>query len=139
MVAKGRASSSYGSLQSRTNFGASQGSMPRQQQIGKSGISAASGILNYSNYNSNTAMTMPNNTSAESAVAAGAEQLAFMKNSTINSSNKDGLVNQTADDVNRHALSPEAHAHGSLTETRPATRDVKLRSQAGRKNLLSNQ
>ena len=113
--------------------------MPRQQQIGKSGISAASGILNYSNYNSNTVMTMPNNTSAESAVVAGPEQLAFIKNSTINSSNKDGLVNQTADDVNRLALSPEAQAHGSLTETRPATRDVKLRSQAGRKNLLSNQ
>jgi hypothetical protein len=59
--------------------------------MNKSGISATSGILNYSNYNSNTVMTMPNNTSAESTVQQ--EQLAFMKNSTINSSNKDAIVN----------------------------------------------
>lgn len=63
---KGRASSSYGSLQSRTNV-VSQGSVVRghhhQGQISnlnKSGISATSGILNYSNYNSNgTMMQVP--------------------------------------------------------------------------------
>ena len=104
---KGRASSSYGSLQSRTNFGASQGSMPRQpMNMNKSGISATSGILNYSNYNSNTVMTMPNNTSAESTVQTGPEQLAFVKNSTITSSHKDP-ANQTTDDA-RQAMSPES-------------------------------
>lgn len=95
--------------------------------MNKSGISATSGIMNYSNYNSNTVMTMPNNTSAESTVQTAPEQIAFMKNSTINSSNKDGLVNQTADDA-RHGMSPEAQAHQSFNDVRPATRDIKLRS-----------
>lgn len=58
---KGRASSSYGSLQSRTNVVVSSGSIVKQHQnaqlnLNKSGISATSGILNYSNYNSNGTM-----------------------------------------------------------------------------------
>ena len=53
---KGRASSSYGSLQSRTkNIAVSSGSIVKTQHmtnLNKSGISATSGILHQSNYNS---------------------------------------------------------------------------------------
>ena len=66
---KGRASSSYGSLQSRTNVVVSSGSIVKQHQnaqlnLNKSGISATSGILNYSNYNSNGTMISNGPTSA---------------------------------------------------------------------------
>lgn len=73
---KGRASSSYGSLQSRTNVVVSSGSIAKQQQnaqlnLNKSGISATSGILNYSNYNSNGTMISngPNSTNLQGTLS----------------------------------------------------------------------
>ena len=57
--------------------------------MNKSGISANSGILNASNYNSNTMVTAPNNNMSSELYTE--TQIGFLKNSTITSSQHDKL------------------------------------------------
>lgn len=120
--------------------------------LNKSGISATSGILNYSNYNSNgTMMQVPTHLlgSAESSSKQYQDNnmmtQGFMKastgtNNTITASTYDRLA-KGAEFDERTGNSQSGSKNQQLTsftnDGRPQTRDVKLRSQANRNNLLT--
>ena len=153
---KGRASSSYGSLQSRTNVVVSSGSIIKQHQnaqmnLNKSGISATSGILNYSNYNSNGTMISNGPTSANlqgtlskyyqdsSHQQFGPQAGSFvnthgtMNTNTISSNvDRNGGNNNVV--ITNQANGQQLSGQNNLNSLRPITRDVKLRSQANRNN-----